>query len=162
LPDVGDDQGDEAAVQHGAAPGLDEARHRLAARAAEQRGPLGIGLLEVARDLPAVDDEARTIAQRRNGPDLAALDRGDLGEAGRPRLMLQALVGERHARPPAMRREPPVIPPDQVVQHDRHCVSHSPMRFLLLRASHSDASPSTLDPRSAGAEAAAAHRLPSS
>ena len=126
LPDVEDDQTDQPGVEHGGAPGLHEARQLLAAGAAEQRGPLGVGGLEVAGDRPAVDQEAVAVAQRRHGLDAAVLDLRDLGEARRPRLVLEPLVGERHAGPPAMRREPPVLAPDQVVHHDRH-------RFLSER-----------------------------
>src|SRR5919202_1461462 len=118
VVDVLDAERDELGMRS-VRPGLDEARHGLAAFAAEQRRAIRVGLFEIERDVEAVAHDSSAILDHGHGL-LAAADRFDPCEGRRLRLEGEALVRQRHLGPPAIGAEAAPVGCREVVKHDRH------------------------------------------
>src|SRR5919202_1868197 len=118
VVDVLDAERDELGMR-AVRPGLDEARHGLAAFAAEQRRAIRVGLFEIERDVEAVAHDSSAILDHGHGL-LAAADRFDPCEGRRLRLEGEALVRQRHLGPPAIGAEAAPVGCREVVKHDRH------------------------------------------
>src|SRR6267142_1956720 len=121
--DIRDDQREHAADHGDVAPPVQHPADGAAAFAAEQRRPVGIGVFQIIRDRPGIDDGGFAVDQHRHLFGIVRSDRILLGEAPRDRLRGQSLMRERHPRPPAERTERTrLVSADQLEQFYGHCI----------------------------------------
>src|SRR5579871_3560750 len=106
---VGDDQRRDRGMQDAVGPGVYELRQSQSLGAAEERWPVGIGRFEILRNPQRIRDCLLAINEHW---DLVLARKRDsllLGEPPRDRFVRQALVGECHPRPPAVRAEAAIV-----------------------------------------------------
>ena len=85
-------------------PGINEQCSGTADITSEQRWPVGVGVLEVAGDIPGIGDPLVTVDQNGNACLTAEGDRGAVPEVNRHALeIVETLVLEGHKGSPAIR-----------------------------------------------------------
>jgi hypothetical protein len=118
LQDVEIERANERPADDAVHPGVEEAREGAALRAVHQHRAVGVGVVEMAGDVPGVahglaavnEDRDQMLAAERQFLFVtvpAQLDRG-----------IEALVRQRHAHAPAIRAVPAPMLVDKVVKRD--------------------------------------------